>query len=98
MITHIGGGTIEIAVIALASVVLLKSIRIAGDKMDAAIVQYIKRNYILPNAAHSGRICEIILLNRIDTQSNRAPDLNLRASSAVFARRWTPGRIWTSRS
>ena len=43
MIVDIGGGTTEVAVIALAGVVLSKSIRVAGDKMDEAIVQYIKR-------------------------------------------------------
>ena len=47
MIVDIGGGTTEVAVIALAGVVLSKSIRVAGDKMDEAIVQYIKRKYNL---------------------------------------------------
>ena len=47
MIVDIGGGTTEVAVIALAGIVLWKSIRVAGDKMDDAIVQYIKRKYNL---------------------------------------------------
>src|SRR6187397_1667067 len=47
MIVDIGGGTTEVAVIALAGIVLSKSIRVAGDKMDEAIVQYIKRKYNL---------------------------------------------------
>jgi rod shape-determining protein MreB len=47
MIVDIGGGTTEVAVISLAGIVLSKSIRVAGDKMDEAIVQYIKRKYNL---------------------------------------------------
>jgi rod shape-determining protein MreB len=47
MIVDIGGGTTEVAVISLAGIVFSKSIRVAGDKMDEAIVQYIKRKYNL---------------------------------------------------
>ncbi len=47
MIVDIGGGTTEIAVIALGGIVTSISIRIAGDEMDEAIVQYMKRKYNL---------------------------------------------------
>jgi rod shape-determining protein MreB len=47
MIVDIGGGTTEVAVISLAGIVYSKSIRVAGDKMDEAIVQHIKRKYNL---------------------------------------------------
>jgi rod shape-determining protein MreB and related proteins len=47
MIVDIGGGTTEVAVISLAGIVFCKSVRVAGDKMDEAIVQYIKRKYNL---------------------------------------------------
>ena len=47
MIVDIGGGTTEVAVISLAGIVVAKSIRVAGDKMDEAIVAYIKRKYNL---------------------------------------------------
>ena len=47
MIVDIGGGTTEVAVISLAGIVVSKSIRVAGDKMDEAIVAYIKRKYNL---------------------------------------------------
>jgi rod shape-determining protein MreB and related proteins len=47
MIVDIGGGTTEVAVISLAGIVFSQSVRIAGDKMDEAIVQYIKRKYNL---------------------------------------------------
>ncbi|MGB9772914.1 MAG: rod shape-determining protein [Bacteroidota bacterium] len=45
MVVDIGGGTTEIAVIALSGIVTENSIRIAGDEMDEAIIQYFKKNY-----------------------------------------------------
>jgi rod shape-determining protein MreB len=47
MIVDIGGGTTEVAVISLAGIVYAKSVRVGGDKMDEAIVQYMKRKYNL---------------------------------------------------
>jgi rod shape-determining protein MreB and related proteins len=47
MIVDIGGGTTEVAVISLAGIVYSRSLRVAGDKMDNAIMQYIKRKYNL---------------------------------------------------
>ncbi len=46
MVIDIGGGTTEVAIISLAGIVYSKSIRVAGDKMDFAIIQYIRRNYL----------------------------------------------------
>jgi rod shape-determining protein MreB and related proteins len=47
MIVDIGGGTTEVAVISLSGIVYCKSVRIAGDEMNEAIVQHMKRNYNL---------------------------------------------------
>ncbi|MEX0600529.1 MAG: rod shape-determining protein [Rhodothermales bacterium] len=47
MIVDIGGGTTEIAVIALSGIVINESIRVGGDELDNAIVQYFKRNHNL---------------------------------------------------
>jgi rod shape-determining protein MreB len=47
MVIDIGGGTTEVAVISMAAIVCSKSIRVAGNKMDFAIMQYIRRNYNL---------------------------------------------------
>jgi len=47
MIIDIGGGTTEVAVISLGGIVTSKSIRTAGDDMDEAIVQYIRKEYNL---------------------------------------------------
>ncbi|MFO7578458.1 MAG: rod shape-determining protein [Pelovirga sp.] len=47
LIVDIGGGTTEVAVISLAGIVHAQSVRVGGDKLDEAIVQYIKRKYNL---------------------------------------------------
>ena len=57
MIVDIGGGTTEVAVISLGGIVYSKSIRVAGDKMDAAISHYLKRKY---NMLIGERTAEVI--------------------------------------
>jgi rod shape-determining protein MreB len=57
MVVDIGGGTTEVAVISLAGIVYSRSIRVAGDKMDEAVIQYIKRKY---NLLIGERTAEII--------------------------------------
>ena len=47
MIVDIGGGTTEVAVISLGGIVTSRSIRIGGDELDEAIIQYVKRTYNL---------------------------------------------------
>jgi len=47
MIVDIGGGTTEVAVLALGGIVVSKSIRVAGDEMDEAIVAHCRKNYNL---------------------------------------------------
>lgn len=45
MIVDVGGGTTEVAVIALGGIVFSRSVRVAGDEMDQAIIQHLKRTY-----------------------------------------------------
>ncbi len=60
MIVDIGGGTTEVAIISLKDIVFCKSVRVGGDEMDDAIVQYVKRKYNL----HIGeRTAENIKIN-----------------------------------
>ncbi len=47
MVIDIGGGTTDIAVISLGDIVLCKSVKIAGDNFDDAVIRYIKRKYNL---------------------------------------------------
>src|SRR6187455_913675 len=80
MIVDIGGGTTEVAVISLKGIVFSKSVRVGGDKMDEAIVQYIKRKY---NLLVGERTAELIKLtigsaypgNEIQTMEIKGRDL-----------------------
>ena len=47
MIVDIGGGTTEVAVISLGAIVTARSVRVAGDELDEAIISYIRRTYNL---------------------------------------------------
>jgi rod shape-determining protein MreB len=47
MIVDIGGGTTDVAVISLAGTVYSRSVRVAGNEMDVAVIQYLKRKYNL---------------------------------------------------
>ena len=47
MVVDIGGGTSEVAVISLCGIVAARSVRIGGDALDSAIIQYVKRKYNL---------------------------------------------------
>ncbi|MFO7264116.1 MAG: rod shape-determining protein [Bacillaceae bacterium G1] len=71
MVVDIGGGTTEVAVISLGGIVTSRSIRIAGDEMDEAIIQYIKRTY---NLLIGERTAEIL---KQDIGSAILPDENL---------------------
>ncbi|HLD70602.1 MAG TPA: rod shape-determining protein [Negativicutes bacterium] len=59
MIINIGGGTSEVAVISLGGIVTSRSARVAGDKMDAAIAEYIKRKYNLAIGTQSAEEIKI---------------------------------------
>jgi len=60
MIIDIGGGTTEVAVISLSGVVYSKSIRVAGDELDEAIISYLKKKY---NLLIGERMAENIKIN-----------------------------------
>lgn len=59
MIIDIGGGTSEVAVISLGGIVVAHSIRVAGDKMDVAIADYIKKKYNLAIGTQSAEEIKI---------------------------------------
>ena len=61
MVVDIGGGTTEVAVISLAGIVYSKSVRVAGDRIDAAIVQYMKRKYSLLIGERTGEMIKITI-------------------------------------
>jgi len=61
MVVDIGGGTTEVAVISLAGVVYSKSVRVAGDKIDEEIVQYMKRKYSLLIGERTAEIIKTVV-------------------------------------
>lgn len=56
MVVDIGGGTTEVAVISLSGIVYAKSVRVAGDRIDEAIVQHMKRKYSLLVGERTGEM------------------------------------------
>ena len=67
MVVDIGGGTTEVAVISLAGIVFCKSVRVAGDKMDEAILQHIKRKYNLLIGISTSEIIKTTIGNAYPT-------------------------------
>jgi rod shape-determining protein MreB len=61
MVVDIGGGTTEVAVISLAGVVYSNSVRVAGDKMDEAILHYIKRKHNMAIGEHTAEQIKIAI-------------------------------------
>ncbi len=61
MVVDIGGGTTEVAVLSLGGIVYARSVRVGGDKMDEAIIGYIRRNHnLLVGEGSAARIKETI--------------------------------------
>ena len=72
MIVDIGGGTTEIAVISLNGIVFSKSIRVAGDELDNAIINYMKRAYNLLIGERTAE--EIKITRRLGLSPRRGAD------------------------
>ncbi|HUV59553.1 MAG TPA: rod shape-determining protein [Desulfatiglandales bacterium] len=68
LIVDIGAGTTEVAVISLAGTVYSRSIRVAGDKMDEAILQYIKRKYNLLIGPQTAELIKVTVGNAYPTE------------------------------
>jgi rod shape-determining protein MreB len=80
MVVDIGGGTTEVAVISLGGIVYSKSARVAGDRMDEAIVEYIKRKYHLLIGSGNAEIIKTTIGNafpggQIETVEVKGRDL-----------------------
>ncbi len=59
MVVDIGGGTTDVAVISLSGIVYSRSVRVAGNEMDNAIMQYLKRKYNLLIGERTGEAIKI---------------------------------------
>jgi rod shape-determining protein MreB len=68
LVVDIGAGTTEVAVISLAGTVYSRSVRVAGDKMDEAILQYIKRKYNLLIGPQTAELIKVNVGNAYPTE------------------------------
>jgi rod shape-determining protein MreB len=68
IVVDIGGGTTEVAVISLAGIVYSRSVRVAGDKMDEAILQHIKRKYNLLIGLQTAELIKVSIGNAYPTE------------------------------
>lgn len=78
MIVDIGGGTTEVAVITLKGVVFCRSVRVGGDEMDRAIVQYVKRKYNLLIGERTAENVKISIGNVLVDTSEESIDVKGR--------------------
>ncbi|MCB0325500.1 MAG: rod shape-determining protein [Bdellovibrionales bacterium] len=78
MIVDIGGGTTEVAVISLKGIVHSQSVRIGGDKMDEAIVNYVKRSYNLAIGERTAEQLKISLGTALPTGENHTVEVTGR--------------------
>lgn len=84
MIVDIGGGTTEVGVLSLGGIVYSKSVRVGGDKMDEAIISYIRRNFnLLIGDSTAEKIKYNIgsaLINQVETPKT----MNIRGRDLVY--------------
>ncbi|HEY4717169.1 MAG TPA: rod shape-determining protein [bacterium] len=78
MIVDIGGGTTEVAVISLSGIVISKSIRVAGDKMDEAIIQFMKRKYNMLIGDRTAEQIKMTVGTAYSTNENRTLEVKGR--------------------
>ena len=71
MIIDIGGGTTEVALISLSGIVFSRSVRVAGDELDEAIIQYMKRAYNLMIGERTAEDIKIKIGRRIRSRRRR---------------------------
>ena len=72
MVVDIGGGTTEVAVISLGGIVTAQSIRVAGDELDNAIIQHIKKEYSLLLGERTAEQIKITIGSAFDARRRRA--------------------------
>ena len=82
MVVDIGGGTTEIAIISLGGIVTSRSIRIGGDEMDSAIIQYIRRVYSLMIGERTAEEIKISIGTAMIT-SDREKSMQVRGRDLV---------------
>ena len=78
MIVDIGGGTTEVAVISLGGIVTSRSIRVGGDEIDEAIIQYVKKTYNLMIGERTAEEIKMTIGTAIEPTYNETMDIRGR--------------------
>ncbi|GIM44604.1 rod shape-determining protein MreB [Collibacillus ludicampi] len=78
MVVDIGGGTAEVAIISLGGIVTSRSIRVAGDEMDEAIIQYIKKAYNLMIGERTAEELKVTIGSAEPGEQNETMDIRGR--------------------
>lgn len=78
MIVDIGGGTTEVAIISLEGIVTSKSLRIAGDELDQAIISYIKKEYNLMIGERTAENVKMELGSAFEMEEEKSMDIKGR--------------------
>ncbi len=78
MVVDIGGGTSEVAVISLGGIVTSLSLRVAGDELDNAIVQYIRKKYSLLTGERTAETIKIKIGSAYPMKEEKAMDIKGR--------------------
>jgi rod shape-determining protein MreB len=83
MVVDIGGGTTEVAVISLTGIVYSRSVRIAGDRLDEDIVQYIKHKYSLLIGERSGEIIKTTIGNAYPAPDGAVRSMEIKGRDMI---------------
>ena len=83
MVVDIGGGTTEIAIISLAGIVISKSVRVAGDKMDNAIIQYMKRKFNLAIGERTAEVIKIEIGSAFTDNGNSTETMDVKGRDLI---------------
>lgn len=78
MVVDIGGGTTEVAVISLGGIVTSRSVRVAGDEIDHAIIQYIKRTYNLMIGERTSEAIKMEIASALPLETPQTMDVRGR--------------------
>ena len=89
MIVDIGGGTCDVAVISLGGIVCSRSVRVAGDKMDEAILQHVKRKYNLLIGERTAELVKIAIGTAYPTEEELTMEIKGRDLVAGMPRTLT---------
>jgi rod shape-determining protein MreB and related proteins len=83
MIVDIGGGTTEVAVISLEGIVTSKSLRIAGDELDQAIISYIKKEYNLAIGERTAEAVKMELGSAFESEDEEEKSMAIKGRDLI---------------